>query len=70
MKLNRMQVLIFKKLSKEKDLDTDSYIKKYAMEFIGIQRNRLQDLSEEEGDNWIHQAYLLSLSAGDSNGSD
>jgi hypothetical protein len=61
-------MMIFKKLSKEKDLDADSYIKKYSMEFIGIQRNGLQDLDEEEGDMWINKAYLLSLSSPDNNG--
>ncbi len=31
------------------------------MDFIGVQRDGLNDLSEEEGDIWIHRAYLLSL---------
>ncbi|HAR33085.1 MAG TPA: hypothetical protein DCR95_03060 [Desulfobacter sp.] len=61
MKLNRIQIMIFKKLSKEKGLDADDYIQQYSMEFICMQRDSLQDLSEEEGDNWIHRAYLLSL---------
>jgi hypothetical protein len=61
MKLNRIQIMIFKKLSKEKNLDADDYIKQYSMEFICLQRDSLEDLSEEEGDNWIHRAYLLSL---------
>nr|WP_319494313.1 hypothetical protein [uncultured Desulfobacter sp.] len=61
MKLNRIQVMIFNKLSKEKNLDADAYIKQYSMEFICLQRDSLEDLSEEEGDNWIHRAYLLSM---------
>lgn len=61
MKLNRIQIMIFKKLSKEKGLDADNYIQQYSIEFICMQRDSLQDLSEEEGDNWIHRAYLLSL---------
>lgn len=61
MKLNRIQIMIFNKLSKEKGLDADAYIKHYSMEFICMQRDSLQDLSEEEGDNWIHRAYLLSM---------
>ncbi|WP_428161248.1 hypothetical protein [Desulfobacter sp.] len=61
MKLNRIQIMIFKKLSKEKGLDADGYIQQYSMEFICMQRDSLQDLSEEEGDIWIHRAYLLSL---------
>jgi len=61
MQLNRIQIKIFDKLSKEKNLDPDEYIKQYSMEFICVQRDGRQDLSEEEGDNWIHRAYLLSL---------
>ena len=61
MELNRIQVMIFKKLSKEKGLDPDEFIKQYSMEFICVQRDRLEDLTEEEGDNWIHKAYLLSM---------
>lgn len=61
MKLNRIQILIFEKLSKEKGLKTDDYIKQYSMEFIEVQRDGLQNLSEEEADKWINQAYLLSL---------
>lgn len=61
MKLNRIQIKIFEKLGKEKGIEADDYIKQYSMEFINVQRDGLQDLSEEEGDNWIHKAYLLSL---------
>jgi hypothetical protein len=62
MKLNRIQIRIFKKIGREKGLDADAYIQKHAVEYIGVQRNRLQDLSEEEGDRWINKAYLASLS--------
>ncbi|WP_394698517.1 hypothetical protein [uncultured Desulfobacter sp.] len=61
MKLNRIQIMIFNKLSKEKNLDVDDYIKQYSMEFICLQRDSLGELSEKEGDNWIHRAYLLSM---------
>ena len=61
MKLNRIQIKIFEKLGKEKGLETDDYIKQYSMEFIGVQRDGLLNLSEEEADNWINKAYLLSL---------
>lgn len=61
MKLNRIQIKIFEKLSKENDMDADDYIKQNSMEFINVQRDGLLDLSEEEGDIWIHKAYLLSL---------
>jgi len=61
MTLNRIQIKIFEKLSKEKGLEVDAFIKRYAVEFIGAERDRLQDLTEEEGDRWINKAYLLSL---------
>ena len=61
MKLNRIQESIFKKLSKDKDLEVDEYIQQYSMEFIGSKREKLEALSEEEGDEWINKAYLLSL---------
>ena len=61
MDLNRIQIKIFEKLSKDAGLETDAFIKQNSMEFIGIQRDRLEDLSEEEGDCWINKAYLLSL---------
>lgn len=53
--------MIFEKLSKEKGIEADAYIKQYSMEFIETQRDRLRDLSEEEGDMWINRAYLQSL---------
>jgi len=61
MQLNRIQIKILEKLSKEKELEANDYIKHYSMEFIDVQRSGLEDLSEEEGDNWINKAYLLSL---------
>lgn len=61
MKLNRIQIKIFEKLSREKGLETDAFVKQYSFEFIGIQRENLQELSEEEGDIWINRTYLLSL---------
>lgn len=61
MKLNRIQIQIFAKLSKEKGLETDDYIKQYSTEFIAMQRDGLLDLGKEEADRWINKAYLLSL---------
>ncbi len=61
MKLNRIQIRIFEKLGKDNGLEPDAYIKQHAMEFIGMQRDSLLELTEEEGDLWIHKAYLLSL---------
>jgi|GEM_PF-1864942 hypothetical protein len=61
MNLNKIQVAILNKLSKEAGLDVDSYVKKYSLEFICVQKNYLDDLSEEEGDEWINKSYILSL---------
>lgn len=41
MNVNRIQVMIFKKLSKEKEIDVDDYVKRYSMDFICMQRDRL-----------------------------
>ena len=59
--LNRIQIKIFEKLSKDKGLAPDDFIKEYSCEFIGVPKERLEDLSEEEGDVWINKAYLMSL---------
>jgi len=61
MKLNRIQVQIFKNLSKEKKLEVDQYVQQYSQKYICLQRDRLEELSEEEGDSWINKAYLQSL---------
>jgi len=61
MKLNRIQIQIFKKLSKEKNLEIDQYIQQYSQEYLCLQKQRLDELSEEEGDSWISKAYLQSL---------
>ncbi|MGD9949289.1 MAG: hypothetical protein AB7U29_12535 [Desulfobulbus sp.] len=61
MKLNRIQIQIFKKLSKDKDLEVDTYIQQYSQEFLCAQKDRLEDLSDEEGDSWINKAYIQSL---------
>ncbi|WP_319764404.1 hypothetical protein [Maridesulfovibrio sp.] len=61
MNLNKIQVAILNKLSKEADLDVDSYVKKHSLEFICVQKNYLDDLNEEEGDEWINKSYILSL---------
>ena len=36
MKLNRIQIKIFEKLSKEKGIDADDYVNQYSMEFIAL----------------------------------
>ncbi|WP_319778392.1 hypothetical protein [Maridesulfovibrio sp.] len=43
------------------NLDVDSYIYEYSLEYIGVRRNALEELSEQEGDVWINKAYVDSL---------
>ena len=61
MELNSIQVAIFNNLSNEAGLDVDSYISRYSMEFIGISKKSLVELSKQEGDIWINKAYVASL---------
>ncbi len=61
MKLNRIQIHIFKKLGADNQQTADEYIKEFSIEYLDIQRDTLEDLSEEEGDCWIEKAYFQSL---------
>lgn len=61
MKLNRIQIQIFKNLSQEKGLEVDQYVQQFSQEYLFMQKQRLEDLSEKEGDSWISKAYLQSL---------
>ncbi len=61
MQLNRIQIQIFQKLCKAQEQDADEYVAQHSLAFLGMQKNSLSDLSEEEGDTWINKAYLQSL---------
>jgi len=61
MKLNRIQTQIFKKLSKEKNLEIEAYIQQFSQEMLSVQKSGLDELSEEEADTWIHNAYMAFL---------
>lgn len=61
MQLNRIQQQIFKKLSKEQQLEPDQYVAKYSQQFIGEEVQQLSDLTEKQGDDWITKAYFESL---------
>lgn len=61
MQLNRIQQQIFKKLSKDEQLEPDQYIAKHSQRFIGEKIEKLEDLTEEQGDSWITKAYIKSL---------
>ncbi len=59
--LNRLQIKIFHTLSKQKELDIDTYVCKYSEQYLCKQAESLEDLTEEEGDAWITKAYIESL---------
>ncbi len=61
MKLNKIQVQIFAKLAREKELTVDEYLEHYSRKFVGRTITVLDDVSEDEGDAWITKAYLDSL---------
>ncbi len=61
MQLNRIQQQIFKKLSKDEQLEPDEYVAKHSQRFIGEQVQQLSDLTEQQGDDWITKAYIKSL---------
>lgn len=61
MELNRLQIQIFKKLSKELNLEIEDYLLRFSEEYICRASQTLDDLTEEEGDTWITKAYLDSL---------
>lgn len=61
MQLNRIQQQIFKKLSKDEQLEPDEYVTKHSQRFIGEKVQRLCDLTEQQGDDWITKAYIKSL---------
>ena len=61
MQLNRIQMQIFKKLSADKGLEVDAYIKQYSQHFLSVDKERMDQMTEEEGDAWIEKAYIQSL---------
>jgi len=61
MKLNRIQIQIFAKLAKEKELDIEEYLSRYSRKYLGRTTTTLEDVTEDEGDAWINQVYLESL---------
>lgn len=61
MKLNRIQIQIFAKLAREKELDIEDYLARYSRKYLGRTASTLEDVTEDEGDAWINQVYLESL---------
>ncbi len=61
MGLNRLQIQIFTKLSSEKKLEIEDYLRTFSKQYIDRTTMTLEDLTEKEGDTWITKAYLESL---------
>lgn len=61
MQLNRIQVQIFKKLSNDKSLQLEEYLATYSPQYLGRVVSDLSQMTEQEADKWIHQAYLESM---------
>ncbi len=59
--MNRIQLQIFSQLSSQHQMDTDQYVAAFSVKYIGRTIKTIADLSEEEGDIWIHKAYEESL---------
>lgn len=61
MKLNRIQVQIFKNMSNELEMDLEEYLIKFSEENINRSISSLEELTEKEADSWITKAYLKSF---------
>lgn len=61
MKLNRIQIQILTKLSRDLELDMKEYLARFSQKYTGRVINELDELTEREGDTWITKAYLESL---------
>lgn len=61
MKLNKIQVQIFYKLSSELNMELEEYLLKFSGEYIDRVIKTLEELTEKEGDTWITITYLKSL---------
>lgn len=61
MQLNKIQQQIFASLSKDHQMDLDTYIATYSPQYLDAQLSSVTDLTEEQGDTWITKAYLQSL---------
>lgn len=61
MKLNRLQVQIFKKMSSDLDMEIEEFLTKFSEENINRPISTLEELMEEEADIWITKSYLKSI---------
>ena len=61
MLINRIQASIFRQLCERRNMDRDEYVRAYSEHYLGRPVARLENLTEEDGDQWITKAYLQSL---------
>ena len=64
MGINRIQEKIFQQMSHDNGTGVEEYLRTHSQRYIGRGVSALAELTAEEGDGWITQAYLESL-AGD-----
>ena len=61
MLINRIQARIFRQLCERQNMDRDEYVRAYSEHYLDKLVVCLENLTEEEGDQWITKAYLQSL---------
>ncbi|ACU88950.1 hypothetical protein [Desulfomicrobium baculatum] len=61
MLINRIQASIFRQLCERQNMDRDAYVRAYSEHYLGKPLASLENLTEEDGDQWITKAYLQSL---------
>lgn len=61
MKLNRIQIHIFQKMSDEHSMGLEEYLLNFSKENINRRISALEELAEDEADTWITRSYLESL---------
>lgn len=61
MQLNKIQQQIFASLSKDHQMDLDTYVATYSPKYLDRQLSSAADLTEEQADAWITKAYIQSL---------
>ncbi len=61
MSLNRIQIAIFDRLSTEKSMSPDEYVRNFSQQYLCKEVGSVSALTEEEADRWITKAYLDSL---------
>ena len=61
MLINRIQARIFCQLCERQNIDRDEYVRTHSEHYLGRLVVCLENLTEEDGDQWITKAYLQTL---------